>query len=207
MVFKLHKLVVFLLVLCFSSSLQAGRTVYKWRDENGQIHYSSILPPEYSDQGHEKLNPQAIVVDRIAAPKTKEQLVAEEMVRQRELERLAAEEEKNLLDRKLLATFNSEDDILRALEELVNFYQAEISLTKQTRRTEIVRLAGQVRRAAALQRADNTIDEKLTRSITEMRASVATYDRKLIDINRKMVTARESFDEDLKRYRDLAGES
>jgi len=207
MAYKLQTFCLLLLVLCFSSSVLAGRTVYKWRDENGQIHYSSVLPAEYADQGHEKLNRAAIVVDRVAAPKTREQLLAEEIQRQQELEQLAIEEEKFNLDRKLLATFNSEEDILRTLEELLNLYQAEIGLTRQSRRTELSRLASQVRRAAAQQLANSDVEDKLVRSIAEMRASVATYDNKIVDIRNRMLVAQDSFEEDLQRYRDLAEES
>lgn len=194
-------------MLFICGNLQAGSTVYKWRDENGLIHYSSTLPPEYVDQGHEKLNAAAIVVDQVAAPKTTEQLRAEEIARQRNQELLAAQEEKENLDRKLLATFRSEADIIRALEELVNFYQAEIGLARQARVSELKRLATQVHQAANLQRSAKPVNEKLTQTIFLIRASVAENDQKIWNIQKKMLLARESFDEDLQRYRELVKES
>ena len=57
----------------------AGQTevVYKWVDENGQIHYGDSIPPEYSDLPKQVLNEHAVTVDHLEGRKTEEQLAAE----------------------------------------------------------------------------------------------------------------------------------
>ena len=37
--------------------------VYRWVDENCEVHYSETLPPDFQDQGHDVLNERGIVVD------------------------------------------------------------------------------------------------------------------------------------------------
>ena len=37
--------------------------VYRWVDENGEVHYSETLPPDFKDKGHDVLNERGIVTD------------------------------------------------------------------------------------------------------------------------------------------------
>ena len=94
----------FLLALA-SLNAFAGETerVYKWVDEDGQIHYGDSIPPEYSDLPKQVLNEHAVTVDHLEGRKTEEQLAAEakakEVAMQKELQLRA--------DKALLATYLS----------------------------------------------------------------------------------------------------
>ena len=59
-----NKLLLAALALTFLSAdpLQAEK-VYRWVDENGEIHYSTSLPPDFKDEGHDVLNERGIVLD------------------------------------------------------------------------------------------------------------------------------------------------
>ena len=37
--------------------------VYRWVDENGEVHYTQSLPPNFKDQGHDILSGRGIVLD------------------------------------------------------------------------------------------------------------------------------------------------
>jgi hypothetical protein len=41
----------------------AAAEVYRWVDENGEVHYSESLPPDYQDKGFDVLNQEGIVTD------------------------------------------------------------------------------------------------------------------------------------------------
>jgi len=105
-----------LILLSSSSSLLAAdRGLYRWVDDQGVVHYGDHVPARYSKRERQVLNSQAVVIDTLAAEKTKEQLAleAQERARQAELRRIATE--KAHKDRVLLATYSEPEDIDRAL--------------------------------------------------------------------------------------------
>ena len=40
-----------------------AQKVYRWVDEDGNVHYTESLPPGFKDTGHDVLNERGIVVD------------------------------------------------------------------------------------------------------------------------------------------------
>jgi hypothetical protein len=62
----------------FSPRAESGRTVYKWVDEHGVIHYGDHIPPEYATQERQVINKQGVEIRRLEAQKTPEQLAAED---------------------------------------------------------------------------------------------------------------------------------
>ncbi|MBT8141627.1 MAG: DUF4124 domain-containing protein [Gammaproteobacteria bacterium] len=66
--------------------------LYRWVDENGRVHYGDSIPPKYSKLKREVLNRQGMVVETLAAQKTKEEIENEkrEIARLEELKRQAA---------------------------------------------------------------------------------------------------------------------
>lgn len=95
----------------------ADRGLYRWVDDKGVVHYGDHVPAQYSKKERQILNSQAIVVETLAAQKTKEQLAleAQERSRQAELRRIANEKAHH--DRILLATYSAPQDIDNALAQ------------------------------------------------------------------------------------------
>ena len=56
---------VFSLIFLSTAILAAGSAmagkVYRWVDENGEVHYSETLPPDFEDKKHDELDDQGIV--------------------------------------------------------------------------------------------------------------------------------------------------
>ena len=120
-------------------SLVTATSMYKWVDENGQIHYSSRLPANQSKNKHQRLNEQGVVVSTTEAAKTEEELAEEAEARRQEAERIAKEEEKlaeearlqaiqDQKDRVLLMTFSSEEEINHAREDRIDVIDSVIEL-------------------------------------------------------------------------------
>ena len=52
------------LTACLGLATVAGAAeVYRWVDENGEVHYSESLPPDYKDKGFDRLNRDGLVID------------------------------------------------------------------------------------------------------------------------------------------------
>lgn len=117
-----------LLCVFSTQSFAADSGLFRWVDENGVVHYGDHVPPKYSKVERQVLNRQAVVIDTLAAEKTKEQLAleAEERKRQAELRKQAAA--KAHRDRILLSTYTSAQEIDLALEQAKNRIDKQIDV-------------------------------------------------------------------------------
>jgi hypothetical protein len=65
-----------LLPALFAPASAFGERLYKWIDANGQVHYSSQLPPEAAKQRREILDKQGRTLKVYRAPPTGEKTAA-----------------------------------------------------------------------------------------------------------------------------------
>lgn len=72
-----------IIAICLSWHCQAAAQLYRWIDEQGNVHYTGKIPPSQSQRGHTELSDNGIRVRSVPPAKT-----AEELERERELERL-----------------------------------------------------------------------------------------------------------------------
>jgi hypothetical protein len=100
--------------------------VYRWVDENGQIHVSDKIPPEYSDRPKEVLNEHAVTVDLLEGRKTPEQLAAEKRARELQLQKQL----QLRADQALLATYLSVEEIVMHRDRRIELFQAQARVTE-----------------------------------------------------------------------------
>ena len=134
----LHEPFRFALLLPLAVSLglysagAAAAKMYKWVDENGQVHYSSSLPASQVKKQHQQLNKQGVVVSTTDAAKSEEELAAEaEARRKAEAEAAEAARLREIQDKKdqvLLLTFSSEEELSLARDNRIEVLDSVISL-------------------------------------------------------------------------------
>jgi hypothetical protein len=117
----------FLIAVVSSAAFAAEHErVYRWVDEEGQIHYGDSIPPEYSDLPKQVLNEHAVTVEHLEGRKTEEQLAAEakekELEMQRELQLRA--------DKALLATYLTVEEIIMHRDRRIELFQAQARVTE-----------------------------------------------------------------------------
>ena len=197
----------FLIALASSAALAAEHDrVYKWVDEDGQIHYGDSIPPEYSDLPKQVLNEHAVTVDHLEGRKTEEQLVAEakakELEMQKELQRRA--------DQALLATYLSVEEIVMHRDRRIELFQAQSRVTELYLRN-LERRLSKLKREAARYRPYNEdpdaplISQDLVADINETKATIARHEKnlqKFRDDERQMVAR---FEGDINRFKALKG--
>lgn len=124
--FKLIALAI--LVVCIFSTvfLQAG--LYRWVDEKGVVHFGDRIPAKYAKIEREIYSSQGVVIKVLPAEKTKEQLVAEELQRQLNIEQERLGKLADLRDTTLLSSYNDVSDIERARDERLAQISNQIQL-------------------------------------------------------------------------------
>lgn len=182
---------------------QAGK-LYRWVDEQGQVHYSDKVPAEAAGQKRDVLSKQGVTQETVEAAKTPEQLAEEERQTKLKEEEKRRAEEQAARDRILLQTYTTEDDIIivrdgkiAALEAYINVADGRIGkLTQQlTALRKQAEQAGANAPNAAKVQQDIANTEK---QIRENRDFVSAKRREQDEI-------RAQYDQDLRRFREIKG--
>src|SRR5450432_1568548 len=107
-----------------SGAQDSGRKLYKWTDNQGQVHYGDHVPDEYVNQERHIFNKQGIEVGKIEAQKSPEQAAIEEQ------KNLAAEESRRR-DHNLVTTFGSVEEIERLRDQRLGLLADQIKVATQ----------------------------------------------------------------------------
>jgi hypothetical protein len=182
---------------------QSSPQLYRWQDEQGNVHYSDTIPPSQMDAGHTQLSEEGLRIRTVPPAPT-----LEEIQRERELERLRAQqhrliEQQKADDRVLLRTFRSVDDIVMARDGKISAIDVMIQVTKANIRRQRDWLTQLRADAAELERAGKPVTDQLKERIASTERSLQQSLAAILERERQKQDIRESFARDLKRFRQL----
>jgi hypothetical protein len=103
---------------------EAGRKLFKWTDDQGQVHYGDHVPDEYANQERHIYNKQGVEIGKIEAQKSPEQAAIEE-------QKSNAIEERRRRDHNLVATFGSVEEIERLRDQRLGLLADQIKVATQ----------------------------------------------------------------------------
>ena len=72
--YSFRALLACVICISFFMGMPAQAKLYKWKDENGQIHYGDKIPAKYADKERKELNEQGTVVKKIDRAKTDDEI-------------------------------------------------------------------------------------------------------------------------------------
>jgi len=194
------------LVMAFSLSwnrCEAAAQLYRWVDDQGNVHYTDKIPPSQAERGHTELSGDGVRMRTVAPAKT-----PEEIRRERELERLRAQqqrliEQQQTADRALLSTFRTVDDLVMVRDGKMSAIDAQIQVTKGNARRQQDWLARLRSEAADLERAGEPVTEQLEERISGTERSIKQSMAAVVQREQQKQEIRESFSRDLKRFLQL----
>ena len=188
--------------------------VYRWVDENGEVHYSESLPPDHQDRGHDVLNQQGIVVDEgqkltptppQAVPQKDEpqELPRDASGLPRPKALYSETEMQQRMDNFLMLRYESEQEILDAMNVEIKQLNYDRRLLEGSRASTNQAFRGQIRVAAERQRAGLPLEAGTTREIARLRNDLAKNSESLEGLQKREDGIRSDFDKQLERYRYL----
>ena len=176
------------------STTVAAEPVYKYEDR-GLITYQDRAPDSKQDNGHSILNTQGVVLQEILS--RDERRIARKLERDQELARIR--------DRALLATFTTEDDLIRTRDDRIGMIDGLISRLDDRIRILSERLAIVDKRVQMQEKSMGP--EKAQESLyAEQRSIQRNIENAWSLIDSKAEERNEAavkFDDDLIRYREL----
>lgn len=181
----------------------AQAKLYKWVDENGEIHYTDKVPPQAASRGHTELNQRGLTVEQVEAAKT-----AEELAREEELKRLRSEQESLLREQKakdatLLRTYRTEDEISMTRNGKLASIDAKVNVMLNETKSLKEKLSKLQTEAAAMELSGKKPDESLTEQIDKTRRRIEAAYTEMVRREQEKEVVNADFDRDLARYRVL----
>jgi hypothetical protein len=206
-----------LLAGVFLAGNASAAELYRWVDENGEVHYSETLPPDFKDQGHDVLNERGIVVDEdqsltppppVEVPEKDEpQELPRDASGMRRPKALYSEAEmQRRMDNFLMLRYDSQQEITDAMDVEIKQLVYDRRLLETTRNSMLESYRGQIRQAANRQRSGQPVDEKVTHQISELQSRLANNSLSLEGLEARESSIRAEFGKQLDRYRFLEEE-
>lgn len=200
----MRRLMLILLLMSASAGLQA-QTVFRWVDENGEIHYGHAVPPEHAHRGYDRLRPDGTVAERIARTLTPEERAEIEREEARQAEAEAEQRSQDSRDRLLLASYDSEQDIRDQLDAQLNTLDTQRQSINQALSRVSARFESLITRAAQFSRDGESVPVPLSRSIEETRSESRRLRDSLDELARREAALRQRYTAEIERFRELTG--
>lgn len=178
-----------------------------WTDKDGTRECGNVVPPEYSQQQSTTVNNQGIVTGVTSRAKTQEELEKEKAAQEAAAQRVAAEKEKQekqaAYDSMLLATFTTEDDIVRSRDRKASAIDATIEVTNATIGNLQKKLDELKQRAAAYERNGKPVSDDIKSDMDSVQQQIAEK-QKYIDYSKQQKEAlMQQYAAYLARFREL----
>ncbi|MGM0564747.1 MAG: DUF4124 domain-containing protein [Pseudomonadota bacterium] len=195
-------------LLLFTALLaQPALALYKWVDEDGNVHYSDRMPPDQVTDQHSEIDESGAELRRVDRARTQEEIEAERSAAEAEAERKAEEkaraEAQARKDRILLDTFTTLRDIELLREDRLSAIESNIKLTQTYNEQIADKMARTEQKIERIEKAGNPVPDnlrkQLERSQRQLRENEAYIARQIKD--RKALN--EQFDRDVARFREL----
>jgi len=170
-----------------ASSFSAHGKMYKWVDENGQMHFGDRIPPQYQVKEHEELNESGVVTKRRDAAKTAEEKAEDRRLEKEKKKAALIEKKKKQRDRVLLDTYTTERDLIVARDSRLEAVDSQIQLAE-----------------TIIRDSNNSVDS-LEKQVTQIKASnrevpADVYQR--IDSEKQQVAVQSKVMASHKKHRD-----
>ena len=204
----MRKLITTIALVTLGSSAMAGneQKVYKWTDDEGNVHFSDSIPAEHAEKSKEVLNDHGVTVGELAGKKTAEQLEQERI----EKELQVAQELQRRADQALLATYLSVDEIIMHRDRRVELFQAQSRVTELYLSNLDRRLQGLRKEASRYQPYSDDpnapmIDPGLADELRTTEETISRHQQNLKKYESDERQIIERFEGDIARFKALKG--
>jgi hypothetical protein len=191
------------LALLLAATPAAATSIYKCKDEAGNVYFSQSFDPARCAGGGAELNEQGMRVRDIERRKTAEELAAEKAEAEAAAEAQRRREAQAQADRVLLMSYATEDDLRRSNERELEVMESAI----QTGRLQMARherhLAELLAQAADAERAGQAVSTELKERIDGVRAQIE--DQRAVTTRKLAEKAQSTLEFTLRlvRYREM----
>jgi predicted RNase H-like nuclease (RuvC/YqgF family) len=189
------------LALLLAASPAGAQTIKKCKDAQGKWHYGDTAAEECAQSRVTVIDDQGIKVKEMAVPMTEAELQAHEAAKAKEEEARQRKEARQKEDSRLLASFDSEESIIRSRDERVTHLNGSIEVNQELIEQLRQQLANQQQRLAAAK--DGPQKEQAQKYVTTTETQIREYEAANQDKRQQIERIKQRFNAYLERYREL----
>jgi Domain of unknown function (DUF4124) len=222
MEFDMKILSLLCLITCLTLAVSAEAKVYKWVDENGEVHYSESLPPDFEDNKADVLNNEGITQQKDLSlvpppppppppPGARETAPAElprdSSGQKRPTPLYTREQIKQQQDSLLLLRYDSEQELLDAMQVEIKQLGYDVALLTGSRSSLMDAYRGNIREAADKQRAGMPVEPALIAQIDNLKQKLDSNWATLEELKAREAGIHQKFEADVTTYRRLSADA
>ena len=204
----MRKSILGLILITFASTLVvsaaiAGSVRYKWRDTEGNLHYSDSLPADGNALGYDIVNGQGILIKRVAPAMSPDERAAAKVEASAARSAEAEAERQSRDDQQLLAANPTEADLLSSQKQQIEMIDMQVKSLQNALQSLERSLTDLLGRAAEQERDGKPVSAKLTSQIADVRSKIDDQHKQLSRQEAEKEKATQGFSAELARYRGL----
>lgn len=181
----------------------AGAQMYRWVDEDGQVHFSDTPPADAGRYDREVLDRRGLVVERLERAPTAEERRQAQTRKAEEAEKARREAEQARADRILLQSFGSERELLHARDDRLDIVDGNLNLMRNKLSSLQEQHQEALGRAQRLAAQDRELPENLQRRLDSLERQILLQEEQLATRSQEREALVERFNRDLQRLREL----
>jgi len=212
------RLIILILATAFLAATAGAAEVYRWVDENGEVHYSETLPPDFEDKGHDILSDRGILLDEDQTltpppppPEVPDEEKPQELPRdssglKRPNAQYSEAEMQRRMDNFLMLRYRSVQEINDAMNVEIKQLAYDRRLLETTRDSMRKSYRGEIGQAADKQRAGVQVDDKVSGKIANLRSRLVENKSSIDSLKVREKEIRDEFGKQVDRYMFLEEE-
>ena len=184
----------------------AQAKMYKWVDENGQIHFGDKIPTEYRVKEHDELNELGVKTRHREAAKTPEQKAEERRLEREQKKIELAEKKKKQRDRVLLDTYTTERDLIVARDSRLDAVNSQIRLAETIISDSNKKIDSMEQQVTDIKASNREVPLDLYDRIDNEKQQVAVQTQVMQNHKKRSVEISEQFNGYIERFKVLKAE-
>ena len=185
-----------------SATFSAQAKMYKWVDENGQMHFGDKIPQKYLTKEHDELNERGMKVKHKDAEKTAQEKAEDQRLEEERKQAVLEEEKKKKLDRVLLDAYDTEQDLIKARDSRLDDVANQIQLSEAIIRESNKKISSMEEQVAQIKVSGRKVPDNLFESIESEKQQVATQTRVMESHKKRSDEISVKYNDYIKRFRD-----
>lgn len=189
-------------VVLFSCAFSAQAKMYKWVDENGQMHFGDKIPQKYLVKEHEELNERGMKVKHKEAEKNAQEKAEEQHLEQERKKAALEAQKKEKMDRVLLDAYDSENDLIIARDSRLEAVASQIQLSEAIISESNKKIKSMEERVAEIKVSGRTVPDNLYVTLESEKQQVATQTRVMLTHKKRSDEISEKYNDYIKRFKE-----
>lgn len=184
-------------------SAESTPKLYRWVDDQGNVHYTDQVPPSQVKQGHTRLSADGLRTDAVPPALTGEDLKKAEEEQRRKIEESRRQETERAADLRLLQTYRTVDELVLAREGRIAGIEASIQVKRDLVRREQDQLVKASTERQNAVRAGKPIPDTLDTDIAQSQRRIREGYAAIITLELEKDAVRKEFAATMQRFERL----